>query len=407
MVTIFLDEPVFLLVIFFLSGYAISIFLDKYGVPHVVSYILTGFFITNSLLRNINVTEDLEGWFILFENLALGFIGYKIGIELKIKLLRKETKLLTLLLIGEAGGAFIVVFGAIYLLWSNLLLAILLGGLATATAPAATVEVIRKLKSKGSLTTRIQWLLAFDDVLAVIIVEGILVYLAVSFGGTLTLTYYFINLGREIGLAIVIGIMIGLILNGLLELVVQTNIRATQLTLVFLFLNIGIAFLLHTSVILSTIVVGITVTNLEGDQYERSEHLMGILMSPMIMMFFILVGAKVSFSDFSPFPMLAIIYLIARTTGVIIGTYLGALSSKVEDKIKNNLGFSLLAQGGVALGLASIANDILSAAGEHEFGKLIVTTIVISTIFSEILGSYGTKFALMRAGEVNKANKKV
>lgn len=399
-----LEEQILLIGVFLISGYATSIFLDKYGIPHVVSYILTGFLISNSFLTNLNLSEDLEFWFILFENLALGFIGYKIGTELKIEYLRKESKLITMLLIGEAGGAFLVVFWAIFLVWGNFLLAILLGGLATATAPAATVEVIRKLKAKGTLTTKMQWLLAFDDVLAVIIVEGILVYLIVNFGGALTFTNYFINLGREIGLAIVIGIMIGLIVNGFLERVIQTDSQATQITLVFILLTIGIAIFIYTSVILSTMVMGTTVANLDGHQYKRSDRSMDVLIHPVIMMFFILIGARVSFADFSPFPWLAIIYLISRTTGVIVGTYLGAISSNVEEKIKNNLGFGLLAQGGVALGLASIANEILSEAGESELGKLVLTTIVISTIFSELLGSYGTKFAITRAGEVNKAN---
>ncbi|MCH8906152.1 MAG: cation:proton antiporter [Candidatus Heimdallarchaeota archaeon] len=404
MVSVFLEQPVFLLGIFLLSGYSISLFLEKFDIPHVVSYILTGFLITNTLLRDINVSEELEDWIVLFENLALGFIGYKIGTELIIKYLRKESRLLTMLLIGEAGGAFLVVFGIIYVFSTNLLLALLLGGLATATAPAATIEMIRKLRSRGSLTTRIQWLLAFDDVLAVILVEGILVYLAVSLGGSVTLTNYFIKLAREIGLAVVIGIITGFIVNGFLEYVSLTNVQATQITLAFVMLDIGIAMFLHTSVILSTMTIGVVVANLEGNEHKKSEHLMEFLISPAIMIFFILIGVQVRFSDFSPFPILALVYLIARTMGVIVGTYLGASAGNVENKIKNNLGFGLLAQGGVALGLASLANEILSDAGEIELGRLVITIITISTIFSELLGSYGIKFALTRAGEVNKEN---
>jgi len=365
---------------------------------------MVGFTAANTIFDKINVYEELEPWYKITETLALGLIGFKIGTELKIRLLSQESRFITIVLLGEAGGAFSVVFVTIFAYTQDFILAMLLGGIAMATAPAATVEVLRKLRAKGEFTTKIQWILAFDDVIAVVAVEALLVVVIVTLGGGFTISSFMFGIFQEIGLALLVGLIAGVILNMIVERM-EDELEMMELTLGILIFIMGLAAFLETSVILTTMVVGGVVTNLGGDNYEKAGDLLEVIMSPIIMLFFILVGARVTFGDFNPFPIVAIGYLIARSVGVLGGTYLGAKRVDIPEKMKKSLGMGLLAQGGVALGLMTVADEVLTEAGKPEIGALIISTIIISTIFSEAIGAIGTELAVKYNGEDGKAKK--
>ncbi|MHA2253936.1 MAG: cation:proton antiporter [Candidatus Kariarchaeaceae archaeon] len=365
-------------------------------------YLLIGFLIANTLLGDIDVFEELNGWFELVETVALGLIGFKVGHELKFSIFGKEPKFLIVVLMAEVGATMFAVFFLIFVFTQNFMLALILSGLAGATAPAATVEVLRKFKARGNLTTRLQCILAFDDVLAVMIVEAILVIALANFGGHLDLFHILIEFGKEVGWAILLGVVIGIALDFAVERMTD-DLEMMELTLGVLILAMGLAHFVDTSIISTCMVLGATVTNLRGDNYVKAGDLLEIIMSPIVMLFFVLVGARVQLGDFSPLPWLALVYLGARSLGKISGSFTGAAFVRAEEKIRNNLGLGLLSQGGVALGLAAVANDMMIEVGEADLGTKILTTIIISTIFSEIIGSYGTKIAITRAGEIGKA----
>ncbi|MFV2016696.1 MAG: cation:proton antiporter [Candidatus Heimdallarchaeota archaeon] len=176
-----------------------------------------------------------------------------------------------------------------------------------------------------------------------------------------------------------------------------------ELSLAILVFVMGAAIFLGTSVITASMVVGIVSTNRLGDNYVKMSDLLEVVMSPIVMLFFVLVGTRVTFGDFTPFPILAFIYLLARSVGKVFGAYGGTKYVGADPVLKNNLGLGLLAQGGVAIGLVAIANDILVEAGEPNLGGILIATIIISTIFSEILGSIGTTIAVDRSGEAGKS----
>ena len=128
-----------------------------------------------------------------------------------------------------------------------------------------------------------------------------------------------------------------------------------------------------------------------------------VVMSPIVMLFFVLVGTRITFGDFSPFPVLALVYLLARSVGKLAGAYGGTKYVGAEPVLQKNLSLGLLAQGGVTIGLVAIANDIFVPAGEPDLGHTIIATLIISTIFSVILGSLATTFAINRSGEAGKS----
>lgn len=136
------------------SGYGASLVLKRFRIPHIVAYLVVGFTIANTIFADIDMSEEMGTWFATTGTLALGLIGFKIGTELKIQRLAKEPKFIIIVLLAEAGRAFLLVFTVVFLFFAKYLLALLLGGLATATAPTATVEVLRKLGAKGEFTTK-------------------------------------------------------------------------------------------------------------------------------------------------------------------------------------------------------------------------------------------------------------
>jgi len=400
-----LDELLFFLGISLTVGYGLSFLLEKYGVPNVVIYLTTGFVFAHIFLsQEIIQHEQYEFWFRFIETIALGLIGFKIGIELEADLLKQHSKTISIFILFEVFGAFILVFLTMYLLSHSFLLSIILAGLSTATAPAATIEVIRRLKSKGEVTQKLKWILAFDDVVAVVIVEAILSFVIVStLGHAFTISTFLIEIGREIGLALLIGIVIGFLLDLAIERLGKT-FQIMELTLAGLILVMGIAHTLDTSIILACMAVGAVTANREGNNFEQAESYLDIILSPILIVFFLLVGAQIHITNlYDPFPTMAMLYLLARSFGKIGGIYLSGPFANTNDTVRNNLGLGLLPQGGVALGLMAVANDILIRAGMEDLGNKIILTIVISTVFSEGIGAYTTSFGLKRAGEVGKA----
>jgi Kef-type K+ transport system membrane component KefB len=398
----FVDDPVLFIGIIFLVGFTGSVILERYRVPHVVVYLLTGFVLGNSLFRDINLVEELSSWYLVSETLALGLIGFKIGTELKFKSLMKEPRFIIILLIAEAGAAMLLVTSVVYTYSGSFLMSIIMGGLATATAPAATVEVLRQVKAEGPLTTRIQWILALDDLIAITVIEAVLVYVSVSLGGSLTISRYFITLFKEIFLAVLLGVGIGLMLDNAIESM-EDELKMMEITLGVVMFSLGLAHFMGTSVITTAMTIGATVTNRSGDNYEKASDLLEILMSPILMIFFVFVGARIHISQFDVFPILALLYLTARTIGKLVGAYYGAKIGEADDLISKNIGFGLLSQGGVTLGLVTLIGEILVENGYDDMANKIIKSLIISTVFSVILGSMGTKFAMIRSGEIGKA----
>ncbi len=384
-------------------GYALSLYLQKYSVPHILVYLVVGFVVSNFVFPEIDLAVEFAGLFHSIEVVALGLIGFKIGTEIQIDLIKQHPKFLGVVLVMEAGSAFIVVFALTFIFLGNLTLAVLFAGLATPTAPAVTVEIMRRLKSSGELTSKLNWVLAFDDVIAITMVEGTLVFLHMEFTGELRLSDFIVGILQEIGLAIVLGVVIGYLLDFPLERLSE-ELGMMELTLGTLVFAIGFAEFLNTSVIMITMVIGATVTNHGGDNYKDAQDLLEIIMSPIIIVFFVVVGSKLLLSDFSHFPVLAILYIAGRSIGKVTGGYIGSILAGESDCVRNNIGFGLLAQGGVALGLSSIINEQLQQQGLIEEGHLVTSTIVIASVVSVVMGALGTTFAVRRAGEVHEVS---
>lgn len=402
-----LEYPIAILGALLFGGFFVAFLLRQFKIPNVVGFLLAGFIARNYFFPTIFEIPEIEIWFELGEAMALGLIGFTIGTELNISKFMKKPKIISALLIAEVSATFIGVYALVYLFTKNFILSLILAGISTSTAPAATIEVIRKNRAEGALSDIFYFLLAFDDLIAIVIVEGVLSYLVVLTTNSFTIFAFFESILQEIGIAVVVGLLIGIFLDFLIEVRIKDQLEMMEFTLAVLVFTIGFAMYLHTSVVLTTMVIGIVATNKGGNNYEKSKDLLELIMSPVIAVFFVLAGARITFANFFPFPLVIVFYLVGRLGGKFLGPTLMARKLDVSDSVKQNVGTGLLAQGGIALGLVFTAREILAQSANAKLiaiGDLAIAVIIVSTAISELIGSFTVYFGLKRAGELGKAS---
>ncbi|MDH5401576.1 MAG: cation:proton antiporter [Candidatus Heimdallarchaeota archaeon] len=398
------NQPLLFFGIIFTMAFGFNILLFRLNLPHVLFYLAVGVIAGNILFSSTINSPEIQGLFHFVEIFTLGLIGFQIGTELHIRQMSQEPKFILLLLFSNIVGSFIFTYFIVFAFTGSSLIAIILGALSTSTAPATTVGVIKKLQSKGLLTTRIQWLLALNDVSSVAIVEAVLVISIILLGGHPSISSFAIEFGREIGIALILGLFVGLILDYIVERM-DRKIEMMEISFAIVLMTVGLAEVLHTSAIATTMVIGAVATNRGGDNYKDAHDLLDILMSPILALFFILIGAKVALNDFyNPFPWLTVLYFLSRLIGKVIGSYVGATSLGIKEPMRMGLSMSLLAQGGIVLALASRTAEIFTEHGFNQLGVTILSTIIMSTILSEIVGAFSTDFAIKKNGEHYRIN---
>jgi Kef-type K+ transport system membrane component KefB len=363
----------------------------------VVGYIITGIIIGPDFLGIIQLTTvEIE----TMTNLALGFVAFIIGGELTISLLRKMGKSIFAIIIGESLGAFTVVFLGVYLLTNNLTLSIIFAAMAPASAPAGTVAVLQEYKAKGKLTNAMLAVVGFDDGFAILIYAFSIAIAGVVLSGVFSLTNLVINPITDIGGALFIGIIIGAVFAFILKrLIEREEIIVVSITAILI--TAGLSILLDVSLMLACMALGVVITNIFHQANKPVFDNIKSISLPIYILFFIIAGINLHLGLLLTIGALGAIYIICRIIGKMMGSYLSALASNAEPVIRNNIGFGILSQAGVAIGLALLASHNLASIGMPEMGALIVTTVAATTVVFEIIGPLSARFAIIRAGEVS------
>ncbi len=364
----------------------------------VVGYIITGIIVGPDVLDIIQLTTvEIE----TMTNLALGFVAFIIGGELTVSLLRNMGKRIFAIIIGESLGAFIVVFVGVYLLTNNLILSIIFAAMAPASAPAGTVAVLQEYRAKGKLTNAMLAVVGFDDGFAILIYAFSIAVTGVIISGVFSVSNLLINPLFDIGGAILIGIVIGLVFAFILKrLIEREEIIVVSVTAILI--TAGLSILLDVSLILACMALGVIVVNIfQQANKPVFDHIRSISL-PIYILFFIIAGINLHLSLLLTIGALGGIYIICRIIGKMTGSYLTALASKADPVIRNNIGLGILSQAGVAIGLALLASHNLDSLGMPEMGTLIITTIAATTVVFEIIGPLSARFAIMRAGEITR-----
>ena len=378
--------------------------------PSLIGYMFVGVILGPSILHLFD-EPSMERLSFVTE-IALGFVAFSIGSELNMFTLKRLGGGIISIILAESFGAFFIVVLAVYALTRDLPLALIFGSMAPASAPAGTVAVIHECRAKGSLTTTLYAVVGFDDGLAIIIFG-----FAAALAKTLLITEAsgaaegilgaLLAPVKEIGLSFVVGGVAGLLFY---RLVRKLQSARDILIVVFgvILICTGLSIRWHMSLILTNMVVGFVLAN------ARHESLLHRVTAPLLevmpllfVLFFCLAGAHLQLSALPALGAVGVVYVLARSAGLIGGARIGAFFGHVEDKVKKYVGLGILSQAGVAIGLSLIVkheftqlNARYNAPHALAIGSSVLATITATCIFFEIIGPILTKIALKKAGEI-------
>jgi Kef-type K+ transport system membrane component KefB len=401
-------------------AYIVLTFMRKIRMPAVVGYVFLGILISPMTLKffpifphQFFVADDMVRKLLDFiPDLALAFVAFIIGYELRIDVMKRQGKSIVIIVILEAFLAFLLVFlGTWWFLakfggpkFSSLALPIglILGAVASATAPPATVMVLKEYHARGPLTSTILSVVGMDDAASLMIYSFAAPTVAAIFAG-ISLTPANIILHSavyptiEITLTLVIGFFSGLFWLKLLSKADSHSVLVIGVMASIIF-NAGIADILHYSPLLLNMAAGFASSNFMKKKIDF-DSVLDTLMEPLYALLFIISGMKLDIGLFGSlmFVMLGMVYLFARIGGKIFGASVGAIIGKAEPSVRKYVGFGLMSQVGVAIALAY---QVERQFPQHPIlGSTVFNVLLFTTIFTEIIGPIAVKKVIFLAKE--------
>lgn len=398
-----------------LAGLLLSRLAKIVKLPAVTAYLISGVLIGPFVLGaigipGIGITADQIEGFGLISDLALGFIAFAMGNEFRLAQLKKIGKQATV--IGVVQALFttlvvdVVLIGLHFLMPDKLSLpaAIVLASVATATAPAATMMVVKQYKAKGPVTDVLLPVVALDDAV------GLIVF-AISFGvaksistGTVDVLSVILEPLLEVVLSLGLGFIMGLLFT-LCEKYFHSRSKRMAVSVTFVMMTVAISSLkfdvggIHIgfSSLLACMMLGTVFCNM----CEVSEELMDRAdrwTTPVLILFFVISGAELELSVFADWAVVVvgIVYIISRSVGKYYGTNISAKMTKSDPNIVKYLGITLLPQAGVALGMAIKAIEL------GPDGAIVRNITLFAVLIYEIVGPFLTKIALTKAGDIRE-----
>ena len=401
-----------------LSGLLLSRLAKKINLPAVTAYLVAGILIGPFVLGALNVPgigithEQLAG-FSIISDVALGFIAFSMGNEFRIEQLKKIGKKATIIGIFQALVTTVVV--DIFLISLHFMIpdkfslssAIVLGAIATATAPAATLMVVKQYKAKGPVTDVLLPVVAIDDAV------GLIVF-AISFGVAKSISlgnFDILSIVLEPLLEIILSIGLGFLMGALFsftERFFHSRSKRMAISVTFVLMTVALSLLkfeigrIHIgfSSLLACMMLGTVFCN-TCDFSEELMHRADRWMAPILILFFVISGAELELSVFSDVAALIIgaVYILSRSIGKYLGANVSARATKCDKNIIKYLGITLLPQAGVALGMAMKAIEL----GPE--GNIVRNITLFAVLVYEIVGPFLTKVALTKAGDINPEGK--
>ncbi len=398
------------------AGLLMSRVVKIFGMPAVTGYLLAGILVGPYCLGALGINgigftseENISGFAVL-SDLALGFIAFAIGSEFRLDSLKHTGKAAAVIGCVQAFTATLFVDAALiglhFIIGDRMPLpvAIVLGAIATATAPAATLMVVKQYKAKGALTSLLLPIVALDDAVG-------LVVFAASFGvaramqsGNIDIISVAVEPMLEIVLSLVLGFIMGLLFSRA-ERFYTSNSKRLCLAVTVVGLTVALSTLqleigsVHVS--FSPLLVCMMLGTVFCNACDFSEDIMNRADSwtmPLYILFFVLSGAELDLAILKDGTVVLIgaIYIVFRSLGKYFGSYASAAAMKLDKSITHNLGITLLPQAGVALGMCMTA-----AAKLGEDGAMIRSIVLFGVLIYELVGPTLTKGALQRAGDIS------
>lgn len=395
-------QTLFYLGIIFVLGALMEWLSPKVGLPKVVGYLLLGLFIGPEILGIIpeHFIQDTH----VIIDLALSLIAVLVGANLKYSTLKGMGKQIISITFFEAAFAFLFVSIGLYLLSDllgfpteqSLVISILFGGLASATAPAATIAVVHELKAKGRFTSILLAVVASDDALALIFFTFSLTLGSILLGnGGFSLTTVF-DLLTVISLSAVAGISGAFISVMIDKLFAHHKGMETISTIGIIFIVFSLSSYWQLEPLLAALVMGAVMTNVSSDFDLVEEEIDAHLEEIIFMLFFILSAMHLDLDSLTTMPLVVVAYVLFRLLGKVSGVWVGSRLSRVDKNVEKYLGLGLFPQAGVAIGLAL---SLQNKAGFETMVPMILNVVIATTVIHEFVGPMLTKYILKKVGE--------
>ena len=388
--------------IIIILGYLGGKLSNHFKFPAVIGYLLVGLVLGPSFFNILTLGNIHE--MALVSDIALGIVAFTIGSELRLGVLKKLGKGILAVVCMESFFAFFAVLGLVYFFTHKIYLALLLAAMAPASAPAGTIVVLQENKAKGSLTNALLTVVGLDDGLA------IMIYAFAACIAKIAISQQHMHIKEMIGRpvveivgALILGALLGAILNFFIKKL-RTKSEILIAALGFVFLCSGLANMFNFSLILANLALGMLVANTFLRGSRRTYEVLHFVTPPIYILFFVLAGAHLQLSYLPKIGIIGLLYIIGCSFGKMSGAWFGATIMKMHKNIRKYLGFGILSQAGVAIGLSIMVGREFSGLNNvgSQVATLVINTVAGTTIFFELIGPLATKFAIKRAGEIGK-----
>ncbi len=386
--------------IMILAGMLMGRLMKHVKLPNVTGYLLAGLLLGPYFLPALGcpfsiLSENFIAGIGIVSEVALGFIAFSIGNEFRFSYFKKVGLAPVIIACMESLFAVVVVVAALAVTGHDVAFSLVLGSIAAATAPAATIMVINQYKAKGPVTSTLLSVVAIDDATALILFS-----VASAAAGSMTghssnpLVSILIPVGQIVA-ALLLGALMGVLL---LIPMRHFHKKSNRLALIcgFLFAALGVADILGLSSLMLCMAFGAAVANLSSE----ANQIMSIAESvtaPIYILFFVASGAGLQVSVLKSVGVIGVIYIVGRSIGKLFGAWLGSRIGHTPPAVGKYLGPCLLPQAGVAIGLTLVAGEIVP-----EYAPKIRAVVLAGTLIYEMVGPGITKMSLTAAGEISK-----
>lgn len=424
-------EPMLLLGIVAILGFYFGKAARLARLPSLIGFMVLGVLLGPSLLGFFEDANLASLTFIT--ELALGFVAFSIGAELSLRSLKELGGGIAAIILAESFGAFFIVMLVVFALTRSWPLALLFGAVAPASAPAGTVAVIQEYRARGSLTKALYAVVGFDDGLAILIF-GFAAAVAKTvmandlLGASAASASVFAAM-RGPALELVASLLVGAVLGFVFCLLVRRLHEPRDMLIMtfgIILVATGLSIFYHMSLILTNMAAGFVLVNTRREAFvTRVTAPLREIMPLLFILFFCLAGAHLRIGELPKLGAIGVLYILARSAGLIGGSRLGARIGRAPLMIRKWVGLGILSQAGVAIGLSLIIRNEFGAlarrpdiaAAVARFGALhpgvrpivydplavgaaVITVITATSIVFEIVGPILTKIALAKAGEI-------
>lgn len=383
------------------AGLIFNRIVKKFNLPNVTGYLIAGLLIGPYVLNFVPdlAVEQMK----IITNVALGFIAFSIGGSFKISNIKAIGAKVLVITFFEACTASLLVTLALLALKFPTPVALSLGAIAAATAPATTLLVARQYNAKGPVTRMLLPVVAMDDAICIILFSVMTSIASVIANGTeLSVWEMILDPVREIGLSLLLGAAVGFVVT-LCSVAFKSRANRIAVIVCSIFLCVSLADKFDLSSLLVCMMNSAIMVNFS----KESDKMLDVCdrwTPPLFLLFFVISGAELNLEILPQIGLIGITYLVARTLGKCVGATAGSAIVKAEKNIVKYLGFTLIPQAGVAIAMSQLVITVLP-----QYGEQIRAVILGATLVYELTGPLITKMALTKAGEIepNKRKKAV